>query len=133
MNTNDPIADMLTRIRNAQQARKSKVRVRKTKVCVGIARVLKEEGFIRDFVERDDPCGQGDIEIELKYGELGEVLFRELRRYSKPGCRAYRGVDELPRVCDGMGIAVLSTNRGVLSDRQARKLRVGGEVLCTAW
>jgi small subunit ribosomal protein S8 len=133
MATNDPIADMLTRIRNAVAMRKPRVRIKRTKVCLGIARVLKEEGYVRDFISIDDACGQGEIEVDLKYGEQGELVFRELRRASRPGRRLHRPVAELPRVCDGMGIAVVSTDRGVMSDRQCRKQRVGGEVLCTVW
>lgn len=129
---NDPIADMLTRIRNATRAGKPRVRVKRSTVCLGIARVLKEEGYINDFASIDD-TGQGIIEIELKYGERGERVFQEIRRASRPGRRVYQSVAELPRVCDGLGIAVVSTNRGVLSDRQCRQQRVGGEVLCTVW
>jgi small subunit ribosomal protein S8 len=132
MATSDPIADMLTRMRNALRAGKSRVRVPRSKVCLGIARVLKEEGFIQDFLSIDD-TGQGVIEIDLKYGEQGEQVIRELRRVSRPGRRQYLGVQELPRVCDGLGIAIVSTSRGVLSDRQCRRARVGGEVLCTVW
>lgn len=132
MQMSDPIADMLTRIRNATLNKRPRVRVKRTKVCIGVARVLKEEGFIRDFMSIDD-ANQGEIEIDLKYGELGEDVIRDIRRVSKPGCRVYKAVDEFPRVCDGMGIAVVSTNRGVLSDRQCRKQRLGGEILCTVW
>ena len=133
MATSDSIADMLTRIRNAVSGHKPRVRVLRSKVCLGIARVLKEEGYIRDFISIDDACGQGVIEIDLKYGEQGELIFRELRRASRPGRRLMSPVEELPRVCDGMGIAVVSTDRGVMSDRQCRQQRVGGEVLCTVW
>jgi small subunit ribosomal protein S8 len=132
MATNDPIADMLTRIRNALRARKPRVRVERNKVCLGVARVLKEEGYIQDFLSVGE-TGQGLIEIDLKYGEQGEQVIQELRRASRPGRRLYQRVVELPRVCDGLGIAVVSTSRGVLSDRQCRKERVGGEVLCTVW
>jgi small subunit ribosomal protein S8 len=132
MATSDPIGDMLTRIRNATAVHKRRVRVKRSKVCLGVARVLKEEGYIADFMSVDD-ANQGEIEIDLKYGEQGEQVFRFMQRTSKPSCRVYRGVEELERVCDGMGIAILSTNRGVLSDRQCRKERLGGEVLCTVW
>ena len=90
------------------------------------------EGYIQDFLSVGE-IGRGLIEIDLKYGEQGEQVIRELRRASRPGRRLYQRVGELPRVCDGMGIAVVSTNRGVLSDRQCRKERIGGEVLCTVW
>jgi small subunit ribosomal protein S8 len=132
MPTSDPIADMLTRIRNAAATHKPRVRIKRNKVCLGIARVLKEEGYIQDFQSIDD-TNQGEIEVDLKYGELGEPLFRALKRASRPGRRLHQGVEELQRVCDGMGIAVVSTDRGVLSDRQCRKQRVGGEILCTVW
>ncbi len=132
MATSDPVADMLTRLRNANSVRKPRVRVLRNKVCLGVARVLKEEGFIRDYVSIDDAY-QGVIEIDLKYDERGERVIREVQRASKPGCRVYRGVDELQRVCDGQGIAIVSTSRGVMSDGQCRQARVGGEVLCTVW
>lgn len=132
MATSDPIADMLTRVRNALRMRHNDVRVKRSRVCLGIAQVLKEEGYIRDFASIDD-ANQGEIRIELKYGDRGEQVLQGLRRFSKPGCRVYRGVEELPRVLDGLGIAVLSTSKGVMSDRQCRQQRVGGEVLCTVW
>ena len=132
MPTSDPIADMLTRIRNAHRGGKPRVRIPRSRVCLGIARVLKEEGYIGDYLSIDD-ANQGVIEIDLKYGERGEKIIHELKRASTPGRRLYRGVDDLGRVLDGLGIAVVSTSRGVLSDRQCRKDRVGGEVLCTVW
>jgi len=132
MATSDPIADMLTRLRNANSVGKPRVRILRNKACLGLARVLKEEGFIGDYLSIDD-ARHGVIELDLKYGERGEKVIREVRRVSKPGCRVYRAVDELQRVCDGQGIAIVSTSRGVLSDRQCRQERVGGEVLCTVW
>jgi small subunit ribosomal protein S8 len=132
MAVSDPIADMLTRVRNALRMRHNDVRVKRSRVCLGIAQVLKDEGYIRDFVSIDD-ANQGEIRIDLKYGDRGEQVLQGLRRFSKPGCRVYRGVEELPRVLDGLGIAVLSTSKGVMSDRQCRQQRVGGEVLCTVW
>jgi len=132
MATSDPIADMLTRIRNANRAGKTQVNVKRSKVCLGIARVLKQEGYIEDFVEIDDG-NQGEIRITLKYGPRGEKVLQNLRRESKPGRRRYCGVEELPRVLDGLGVAVVSTSRGVLSDRQCRRMKVGGELLCTVW
>lgn len=130
--TNDPIADMLTRIRNAAAVHKPRVRVKRSKVCVGVARVLRDEGYIKSYLEIDD-TNQGEIEIDLKYGEHGEQVIQSIRRYSRPSQRVYRKVDELERVCDGMGISVVSTNRGVKSDRECRAERLGGEVLCTVW
>lgn len=132
MPTSDPIADMLTRIRNGNRAGLKRVRIARSKVCLGIARVLKEEGYVRDYASIDD-ANQGVIEIELKYGPQGEKVIQDLQRSSRPGCREYNGVGELPRVLDGLGISIVSTNKGVLSDRQCRKERVGGEVLCTVW
>ena len=132
MATSDPIADMLTRLRNINSIGKPRVRVLRNKACLGVARVLKEEGFIGDYLSVDDAY-QGVIEIDLKYGIGGVKVIREVRRVSKPGCRVYRGVDDLLRICDGQGIAVVSTSRGVMSDRQCRRERVGGEVLCTVW
>jgi small subunit ribosomal protein S8 len=126
----DPIADMLTRIRNGLRVRKNAVDVRASKINLGIARVLKDEGYIRDFqVMATD--AQGDIRVYLKYGPEGEKVIQEIKRASKPGRRLYRGVEKLPRVLGGLGISILSTPRGVLSDRECRRERVGGELLCT--
>ncbi len=132
MPTSDPIADMLTRIRNAIQAGHRRVTVKRSKVCLGIAEVLKREGYIEDYDSIDD-TNQGIIRIHLKYGERGERVIQNLRRESKPGRRVYCGVEEIPRVLDGLGIAIVSTSRGVLSDREARRQNVGGELLCTVW
>lgn len=123
---------MLTRIRNAARVGKAQVRAKRSKICLGIARVMKEEGFINDFDSIDD-ANQGEIRIDLKYGERGEAIIQDLRRVSKPGCRVYRGADEMPRILDGLGITIVSTSRGVLSDRQCREQKVGGEILCTIW
>jgi small subunit ribosomal protein S8 len=133
MPTSDPIADMLTRIRNANSVGKKRVRIKRSKVCLGVARVLKEEGYIADYLSIDDAVGQGVIEIDLRYGPQGEKVILDLQRVSRPGCRQYTRVDELGRVRDGLGVAIVSTNRGVLSDRQCRQQRIGGEVLCTVW
>ncbi len=132
MATSDPIADMLTRIRNASRVGLPRVRAKRSKVCLGIAQVLLEEGYIEGYDSIDD-ANQGEIRIDLKYGERGEKVLQDLQRVSKPGRRIYRGTDELPRVLDGLGIAIVSTSRGVLSDRRCRELNVGGEVLCTVW
>lgn len=123
---------MLTRIRNAVSAGKKQVRVKRSKVCLGIARVLKEEGYIDDFDSIDD-ANQGEIRVHLRRGDRNESVIQDLQRFSRPGRRVYRGNDALPRVLDGLGIAIVSTSHGVLSDRQCRKLNVGGEVLCTVW
>ena len=133
MATSDPIADMLTRIRNANAVAKRRVRVKRSKVCLGIARVLKDEGYIADYMSIDDSTGQGEIEIDLKYGERGERVIQQLERFSRPGRRVYHGNRGLPRVMDGLGITIVSTSHGVLSDRQCRKEKVGGELLCKVW
>lgn len=132
MSMTDPIADMLTRIRNAYSVRKPKVDVPASKVKKGIARVLKDEGYIKDFVEMEDSV-QGSIRIYLKYGPDNEDIIREIKRASRPGRRVYVGVDEIPVVLDGLGTAVLSTPKGILSDRECRRDRVGGEVVCVVW
>ena len=126
----DTIADMLTRIRNAARNKAKQVDCRNSKVCQGIAKFLKEEGYITGFSVIDDGR-QGILRVDLKYGPMGESLFSEIVRQSKPGRRVYAGVEELPRPLAGLGISIVSTSRGVLSDRQARKERIGGELLCT--
>jgi small subunit ribosomal protein S8 len=126
----DPIADMLTRIRNGLMSRKKAVDVRRSQVNTGIARVLRDEGYIADFKVMDLPP-QGMIRVYLKYGPDGEDVIQDLSRTSKPSRRVYCGVDEIPSVMGGLGIAVLSTPKGILSDRECRRERVGGEVLCT--
>ena len=130
MNNQDPIADMLTRIRNANRVGRRLVLVPKSKICNGIAQVLKEEGYIEQFDTIDDGQ-QGQIRLKLKYSITGEKVIHTIDRSSKPGCRVYRKVEELPNVLNGMGIAVISTSKGVMSDRKARENNVGGELLCT--
>jgi len=130
MNNQDPIADMLTRIRNANRVGRRVVLIRKSKICNGIAQVLKDEGYIEEFDVVDDGK-QGQLRVKLKYTMNGEKIIHELDRQSKPGRRDYRKVDALPKVLNGMGIAVVSTSKGVMSDRKAREQNVGGELLCT--
>ena len=130
MSMNDPIADMLNRVRNAASNHAPQVTIRNSGVCRGIAQVLKDEGFINDFAVIEDEK-QGLLRIDLKYGPRGEDLMHRIKRVSRPGCRVYRSVEELPRVLDGLGIAIVSTSSGILSDRQAREKRVGGELLAT--
>ncbi|HYO09038.1 MAG TPA: 30S ribosomal protein S8 [Tepidisphaeraceae bacterium] len=130
MNNQDPIADMLTRIRNANRVGRRLVLIPKSKICTGIAQVLKDEGYIEEFDVIDD-TKQGQIRVRLKYSLSGEKVIHELDRASKPGRRVYRGVQDLPRILNGMGIAVVSTSKGVMSDRKARESNVGGELLCT--
>ena len=130
MAVNDPISDMLTRIRNALRNRAKTVNCLNSRVCRGIADVLVKEGYISSFDVIDDGR-QGVIRVHLKYGPRGEKLIHAVHRESKPGCRVYRRVDDLPRPIQGLGISIVSTSRGVLSDRMAREQRVGGELLCT--
>ena len=128
----DPIADMLTRIRNAVQIERPYVDMPSSKLKVGIANVMKREGYIWDF-EVIEQSPQNVLRINLKYGPNGERVIQKIARNSKPGCRVFAGSRELPRVLEGMGINILSTNKGVMSNREARKEGVGGEVLCTIW
>jgi small subunit ribosomal protein S8 len=130
MNNQDPIADMLTRIRNANRVGRRLVMIPKSKICTGIAQVLKDEGYIEQFDVIDDEQ-QGMLRVKLKYSLTGEKVIHAIDRTSKPGCRVYRGVGELPDVLNGMGICVISTSKGVMSDRRAREANVGGELLCT--
>jgi small subunit ribosomal protein S8 len=129
MTMTDPLSDLLTRIRNGQQAKKSSVTTPASKLRANVLEVLKREGFIRGFSEREVRPGVSEIEIELKYHE-GQPVIREINRVSTPGRRVYSAVKDLPRVYDGLGISILSTPRGVLSDSEARDQNVGGEVLC---
>jgi small subunit ribosomal protein S8 len=126
----DPIADMLTRIRNAVRVRRKQVSIPSSKLKVGIARVLLEEGYINGFDVVAD-TKQGVLRIDLKYGPRGEDIIHRIRRESKAGCRVYKKVGELPRVLDGLGISIVSTPKGVLSDRGCREMNVSGELLCT--
>ena len=130
MALSDTIADMLTRIRNAARNGASRVDCRNSKVCEGVVRVLKTEGYIEDYSVIDDGC-QGVLRVQLRYGSRGEPIINMLRRDSKPGRRLYSKVGDLPRPLAGLGITIVSTSKGVLSDRQAREQHVGGELLCT--
>ena len=128
MSMSDPIADMLTRIRNAQQAQKSSVAMPSSKLKVAIAKVLKSEGYIDDFaVSQDD--GKAELALSLKY-YAGRPVIERIERVSRPGLRVYKGSDDLPRVMNGIGVAIASTPKGVMTDRAARAARAGGEVLC---
>ena len=128
MSMSDPIADMLTRIRNAQSANKVTVSMPNSKVKVGIASVLKDEGYITDF-RMDDNNGKPILEVTLKYFE-GRGVIDNIKRASRPGLRVYRGKDELPRVLDGLGVAIISTSQGVMTDVAARSAGHGGEIIC---
>ncbi len=132
MSFTDPVGDMLTRIRNASSARHEKVLVPRSRLKVRIAEVLRDEGFIKDFVVHQDGV-QGAITIVLKYSADREPAISDIKRVSKPGLRRYVPTDSIPRVLNGMGIAILSTSKGVLVDREARKQKVGGELICTVW
>ncbi|MFZ5802308.1 MAG: 30S ribosomal protein S8 [Candidatus Omnitrophota bacterium] len=128
----DFIADFLTVIRNASHAHKDKVTVRGSKMVLRIAEILKEEGFVtqvKDFTEEK----KNFIRLHLKYLKNGRPAIQGLRRVSKPGLRVYRGFEDLPRVQGGLGIAIISTSRGVMTDRKARKEKIGGEILCKVW
>ena len=130
MSLSDPIADMLTRIRNAGSVGKETVMVRASKVCEGVASVLKDEGYISDYDKIDDNK-QGLLRVVLKYTPSGDHVIRTIDRSSKPGCRVYRGKGELPRIIGGLGISIISTSKGIMSDRKCRQENVGGEVICT--
>ena len=128
MTTSDPVADMLTRIRNAQTAEKTSVVVPLSKLKISIAKVLKDEGYIEDFIARDDG-GKGFLEIALKY-YAGRPVIERIERVSRPGLRIYKPANDIPEVMNGLGVAIVSTSRGVMTDRKARQTGVGGEVLC---
>ena len=132
MHITDPIADMLTRIRNAGTAKHETVDVPASKMKISIAQILLDEGYIKGFQIIDDGT-QGIIRITLKYLPGKQRVIQGLRRVSKPGLRVYAGADELPRVLNGLGIAIISTSKGVMTDKEARKLHVGGEVLAFVW
>ena len=128
----DPIADMLTRIRNANTVKHETVDVPASNIKKEIARILLEEGFIRGYDVIEDGK-QGIIRIQLKYGQMSERVITGLKRISKPGMRVYAAKDEVPKVLNGLGISIISTSKGILTDRQARKENVGGEVICYVW
>lgn len=128
----DTIADMLTRIRNANSMRYTEVKVPASKLKLELARILKEEGFIKDYKVLDETA-QGMILITLKYGEKKERVISGLKRISKPGLRVYAKADEVPKVLNGLGIAIISTSNGIMTDKEARKQGLGGEVLAYIW
>ena len=132
MSMTDPIADMLTRIRNAGHARFDKVDIPASRMKISLARIFKDEGFIKNYkVIKDNR--QGILRVYLKYSDQQQPLIQGVKRVSKPGRRVYAGSEDLPRVQGGLGVAVISTSKGVCTDRQARKFQVGGEVLCEIW
>lgn len=131
MSMTDPIADMLTRIRNGQKAGKANVAMGSSKAKLAVAKVLQDEGFIVGF-SVDENEGKPQLIVELKYFQ-GSPVIEGIKRESRPGLRVYRGKDELPRVIGGLGVAIVSTSKGVVSDREARRLGEGGEIICTVW
>ena len=134
LTTNDPIADMLTRIRNANTAKHDTVEIPASKMKLAIAGILQEEGYIRGYELVDAKGDFKNIRVELKYNDnKKEKVITGLKRISKPGLRIYAGKEELPRVLGGLGIAIISTNKGVVTDKKARELGVGGEVLAFVW
>ena len=132
MQITDPIADMLTRIRNANSSKHESVNVPASKLKIEIAKILNDEGYINGYEVIDDGL-QGIIKITLKYGANKQKVITGLKRVSKPGLRVYASKEELPRVLKGLGIAIISTSKGIMTDREARKLNVGGEVLAFIW
>ncbi|MGE3148728.1 MAG: 30S ribosomal protein S8 [Pseudorhodoplanes sp.] len=132
MTANDPLGDMLTRIRNAQQRSKPKVSTPGSRLRENVLEVLKTEGYIRGYAAVEHSSGRNELEIELKYAD-GQPVIREIERVSKPGRRVYVAVRNLPRVNNGLGIAILSTPKGVMADHAARDANVGGELLCTVF
>ena len=132
MNTTDPIADMLTRIRNANKSKVKTVDIPKSKLKLAIAEILLNEGYIKSYEELENET-QGVIRVSLKYDEKGKKVIAGLKRISKPGLRIYASKEELPKVLNGLGIAIISTPKGIMTDREARKNNVGGEVLAYVW
>jgi small subunit ribosomal protein S8 len=132
MSQTDPIADMLTRVRNAARVNKKDVAIPASKLKVEIAKILKEEGYIRNFKAIDDNK-QGILSIVLKYTDDGQSVISGLRRISRPGCRLFCTRQSVPKVLDGLGIAIVSTSKGIMTGRQCEELGVGGEVLCFVW
>jgi small subunit ribosomal protein S8 len=132
MSQTDPIADLLTRIRNAARIRKKEVTIPSSKLKVELAKILKEEGYIRNFKVVDDNK-QGMLNISLKYTDDNQSVISGLRRISRPGCRLFCTRDSVPKVLDGLGIAIVSTSKGVLTGKKCEDLGVGGEILCYIW
>jgi len=132
MNLTDPVADMLTRIRNAARIRRKEVNIPCSKVKVEIAKILKEEGFIRNFKVIDDGK-QGVLNVSLKYTDNAQVMITGVERVSRPGCRIFCTKDSIPKVLDGLGVAIVSTSRGMITGKKCEELGVGGEVVCYIW
>ncbi|WXR60482.1 30S ribosomal protein S8 [Peptostreptococcaceae bacterium AGR-M142] len=132
MTMTDPIADMLTRVRNANSVKHESLEVPASNIKKEIARILLEEGFIKGYDVIEDGK-QGIIKIQLKYGRNGEKVISGIKRISKPGMRVYAGKEDVPKVLNGLGISIVSTSKGIITDREARKQNVGGEVICYVW
>ncbi|MFA9459654.1 30S ribosomal protein S8 [Thiohalorhabdus methylotrophus] len=132
MSMTDPIADMLTRIRNGQMAEKHSVSMPASKLKTAVARILQEEGFTNGYEEHDEGNGKRTLSVELKYFN-GQPVITHLQRASRPGLRRYAGSDEIPKVLRGLGVVILTTSKGVMTDRQARAENIGGELLCTVY
>ncbi len=132
MSMSDPLADMLTRIRNGVKARFDSVDIPLSKLKVGVAKVLKEEGYVNDYHIIDQGV-QGTLRVDLKYGPNSELVLTGIRRVSKPGLRQYKKSSNIPKVMSGLGVGILSTSHGVVTDRKARELNIGGELLCEVW
>jgi small subunit ribosomal protein S8 len=132
MSMSDPLADMLTRIRNGQTAKHDSVEMPLSKIKVNVAKVLKQEGYIANY-HIIDKAVQGVLKIDLKYGPDGRKVITGLRKVSKPGLRQYKQADRIPKVMSGLGTGILSTSQGVITDREARRLHLGGELLCEVW
>jgi small subunit ribosomal protein S8 len=128
----DPLADMLTRLRNAVMVKFDSVEMPLSSVKVDVAKVLKDEGYIRDYQVKKDNV-QGSLKIDLKYGPNKESVITGLKRISKPGLRKYTKVNDIPKVLNGLGIAIISTSKGVVTDKTARALKSGGEIICEVW
>lgn len=132
MSMSDPLADMLTRIRNGVKARFDSVEMPLSKLKVNVAKVLKQEGYITDYHVIDEGI-QGTLKIDLKYGQNNEQVITGIKRASKPGLRQYKKSAQIPKVMSGLGVGILTTSQGVISDREARRLGIGGELLCEVW
>ena len=134
MTMTDPIADMLTRIRNANTAMRDEVRMPSSKMKIALADVLKQEGYISNFAVAEDTSGPGQtLTIDMKYSDQRERVISGITRVSKPGLRVYSKSENIPRVLGGLGVAIVSTSKGLMSDREARRRRMGGEVVCVVW
>jgi small subunit ribosomal protein S8 len=128
----DPLADMLTRIRNGVKAHFDSIEMPLSNIKVGVAKVLKQEGYINDYHVSDKGV-QGTLKVDLKYGPNNEKVITGIRRVSKPGLRQYMKTDRIPKVMSGLGVGILTTSRGIITDREARSMNVGGELLCEVW